>query len=106
MSHILNTLFETILSRKGADPQSSYVASLFQKGTSKIAQKVGEEAMETAIEAVQGDPEKLKAESADLLFHLMVLWADQGITPDDVFAVLEAREGTSGIDEKESRPKE
>lgn len=105
MSHILNTLFETILSRKGADPQSSYVAALFQKGTSKIAQKVGEEAMETAIEAVQGDPEKLKQESADLLFHLMVLWADQGITPDDVFAVLKAREGTSGIDEKESRPK-
>ena len=53
-AHILNTLFETILSRKGADPKSSYVASLFEKGTPKIAQKVGEEAMETAIEAVQG----------------------------------------------------
>ncbi len=105
-AHILNTLFETILSRKEADPKSSYVASLFEKGTPKIAQKVGEEAMETAIEAVQGNPEKLKAESADLLFHLMVLWADQGITPDDVFAVLQSREGIGGIDEKSSRPKD
>lgn len=103
MPHVLDSLFETILSRKGSDPKSSYVASLFEKGTTKIAQKVGEEAMETAIEAVQGDPEKLKAESADLLFHLMVLWADQGITPSDVFDVLKAREGTSGIDEKASR---
>lgn len=104
--HILDTLFQTILARKDADPQSSYVASLFKKGTSKIAQKVGEEAMETAIEAVQGEPEKLKQESADLLFHLMVLWADQGITPDEVFAVLKSREGTGGIEEKASRPKE
>ncbi len=100
---ILETLFETIEGRKGADPQSSYVASLFDKGTAKIAQKVGEEAMETAIEAVQGDPEKLKQESADLLFHLLVLWADQNIKPEDVFAVLESRMGTSGHDEKASR---
>lgn len=103
MSDTLQSLFETILSRKGADPSSSYTASLFSKGTAKIAQKVGEEAMETAIEAVQGDPEKLKAESADLLFHLLVLWADQSITPDQVFDVLKSREGTSGIAEKASR---
>lgn len=101
--HILQSLYDTILSRKGADPQSSYTASLFAKGTAKIAQKVGEEAVETCIEALQGDPEKIKAESADLLFHLMVLWADQGITPDDVLKVLESRAGTSGIDEKNSR---
>ena len=103
MSDVLQSLFETILSRKGADAGTSYTASLFSKGTAKIAQKVGEEAMETAIEAVQGDVEKLKQESADLLFHLLVLWADQGITPDQVFDVLKAREGTSGIAEKASR---
>lgn len=102
---VLHSLYQTILSRKGADPSTSYVASLFAKGTAKIAQKVGEEAMETAIEAVQNNPENLKQESADLLFHLLVLWADQNISPDDVFAVLQAREGTSGITEKASRQK-
>ena len=101
--HILNTLYATIMSRKGADPKSSYVASLLEKGTSKIAQKVGEEAMEAAIEAVQGDAEKLKQESADLLFHLMILWVDQGITPNDVFDVLKSREGIGGHDEKAAR---
>jgi len=100
---ILKSLYETILSRKGADPESSYTASLYAKGTAKIAQKVGEEAVETCIEALQGNPEKLKAESADLLYHLMVLWADQGITPEDVMNVLQSREGTSGIAEKNSR---
>lgn len=99
----LQSLYATILSRKGGDAKTSYVASLFDKGTAKIAQKVGEEAVETAIEAIQGDAEKIKAESADLLFHLMVLWADQGITPDDVLNVLESRMGTSGVDEKARR---
>lgn len=103
MTSTLDKLYETILSRKGADANTSYTASLFTKGTAKIAQKVGEEAVETCIEALQGDKEKIKAESADLLFHLMVLWADQGIKPEDVYAVLEAREGTSGIAEKNSR---
>jgi phosphoribosyl-ATP pyrophosphohydrolase len=101
--HIINELFEIIKSRKDAEPESSYVASLFDKGTDKIAQKVGEEAVETAIEAIKGDKEKLTAESADLLFHLMVLWADQGLKPDDVFAELQSRLGTSGHDEKASR---
>lgn len=105
MSDILNDLYKTILSRKGADPESSYTASLYAKGTAKIAQKVGEEAVETCIEALQGNPEKLKAESADLLYHLMVLWADQDITPEDVLNVLQARQGTSGIEEKNSRTK-
>lgn len=100
---IIDELFDIIKSRQGADPQSSYVASLFEKGTAKIAQKVGEEAVETAIEAIQGNKEMLAAESADLLFHLMILWADQGLTPDDVFDVLRARLGTSGHDEKASR---
>jgi phosphoribosyl-ATP pyrophosphohydrolase len=103
MSKILDDLYQTILSRKGANPASSYTASLYEKGTAKIAQKVGEEAVETCIEALQGDKEKLKAESADLLFHLMVLWADQDIKPEEVYAILESRTGTSGIDEKNSR---
>ncbi len=106
MSETLQKLYETILSRKGKDASTSYVASLFDKGTAKIAQKVGEEAVETCIEALQGDVEKIKAESADLLFHLMILWADQGINPKDVYAVLESRAGTSGHDEKSRRKSE
>lgn len=102
---ILQQLYQTLLERKGANPDDSYVASLYHKGTAKIAQKVGEEAVETCIEALQGNVDKLKEESADLLFHLMVLWADQGITPDDVLAVLEKRMGTSGHAEKSSRGK-
>ena len=101
----LEKLFDVIESRRNADPSASYVASLFDKGTAKIAQKVGEEAVETCIEALQGDKEKLAEESADLLFHLMVLWADAGLKPDDIMHVLEKREGISGIDEKKSRSK-
>lgn len=102
---ILDELYQTILSRKGADPKSSYTASLYEKGTAKIAQKVGEEAVETCIEALQGNKDRLKEESADLLFHLMVLWADQEITPSDVAAILQKRNGISGIEEKNSRSK-
>lgn len=100
---IIESLYATILSRKGADAATSYTASLFAKGTAKIAQKVGEEAVETAIEAIQGDKQKLAQESADLLFHLMVLWADQGLTPKDITDILESRMSTSGIEEKNSR---
>ncbi len=102
-THILNRLHDILEERKGAPPESSYVASLYDKGTEKISRKVMEEATETIIEALKGDPGKLAAESADLLFHLMVLWADQGITPEDVLDILEARFGTSGHDEKASR---
>ena len=103
MSDIIKDLFDTIQSRKGAAPESSYTASLFAKGTAKIAQKVGEEAVETCIEALQGHKDKIAAESADLLYHLMVLWADQGLTPDDIYAVLQKRQGISGHDEKAAR---
>ena len=102
-NHIIDDLFDIIKSRKGADPESSYVASLYHKGTEKIAEKVGEEAIETIIEAIKGDKEKLASESADLLFHLMVLWADQGLRPDDIMDVLKQRLGTSGHDEKADR---
>ncbi len=105
-AEVLNRLFAVIQSRRGGDSKTSYTAKLFEKGTNRIAQKVGEEAVETVIAAVSGDAPRVAAESADLLYHLCVLWADAGVTPDDVFDVLEQREGVSGIAEKASRPKE
>ncbi len=101
--HVLDELAEILVQRKSADPESSYVASLYAKGTAKIAQKVGEESVETVIEALNGNTERLKEESADLLFHLMALWSHMDIKPSEVFAVLEKRLGTSGHDEKASR---
>ena len=101
----LDRLYKAILERRGADPETSYTARLFQRGRAKIAQKLGEEAVETVIEAMAGDREKLAEESADLLYHLLVLWADAGVKPRDVYDVLAAREGTSGIAEKASRKK-
>lgn len=100
---ILTRLFETIVSRQGADPDTSYTAKLFSKGRTKIAQKVGEEAVEVNIAALAEGPDALAAESADLIYHLMVLWADAGITPEDVWAELQKREGLSGIEEKRAR---
>jgi phosphoribosyl-ATP pyrophosphohydrolase len=101
----LDRLYKAILDRRGADPEVSYTARLFQRGRGKIAQKLGEEAVETVIEAMAGDRDKLAQESADLLYHLLVLWADAGVRPKDVYEVLAAREGTSGIAEKASRKK-
>ena len=105
-AEVIERLFQTIESRRGADPQTSYTAKLFSKGTRRIAQKVGEEAVETVIAAVAGDKEHVVSESADLMYHLCVLWADAGVRPEDVFQTLEKREGISGIAEKNSRPKE
>ena len=101
----LDRLYKAILERRGADPETSYTARLFHRGRAKIAQKLGEEAVETVIEAVAGDRDKLAEESADLLYHLLVLWADAGLKPEDVYAVLAAREGVGGIAEKASRKK-
>lgn len=92
-SAVLERLYAVIEGRRGADPAASHTAQLFAKGTAKIAQKVGEEAVETLIEALRGDRERLVMESADLLYHLLVLWADQGVAPSAVFAELKAREG-------------
>lgn len=100
---ILDQLFETLKSRRGADPATSYTAKLFSRGRGKIAQKLGEEAVETVIAALTETPDKLVGESADLLYHLLVLWADCGIEPYQVWAELENRLGVSGIDEKKSR---
>ncbi|MGE4527942.1 MAG: phosphoribosyl-ATP diphosphatase [Rhodospirillaceae bacterium] len=102
--HPLDALAATIAARKSADPAASYTAKLFAKGRNKIAQKVGEEAVELAIAAC-AEPDKIVPESADLLYHVLVLWADAGISPDAVWAELAARVGTSGLEEKAKRPK-
>ncbi len=105
MSDALERLFRTIEARKGADPKSSYTAKLLAGGTSAIAAKVTEEAGEV-VRAAEGEGKaRLIAESGDLLYHLLVLWADGNVTPDEVWAELARREGTSGIEEKNSRPK-
>jgi phosphoribosyl-ATP pyrophosphohydrolase len=105
MSEIIDRLEDMIAERRSASPDSSYVASLFAKGREKMAQKVGEEATETVIAALSGDPKKLTSEAADLLFHLMVLLAEGGVLMDDVLTELQRREGMSGIEEKAARPK-
>jgi len=99
----LDRLWQVILSRRGADPKTSYTARLFARGRIKIAQKLGEEAVEVVIEGVGDNRSALVGESADLLYHLLVLWAATGISPADVAAELARREGTSGIEEKRSR---
>ncbi len=102
---VIDRLFAVIESRRGGDPKTSYVAKLFSKGRRKIAQKVGEEAVETVIAAIDKDRGEVVKESADLLFLLMVLWAELDLKPADVFAELARREGTSGIAEKKARKK-
>lgn len=106
MTDTLNRLYTTILSRRGMDPSSSYTASLFSRGRERIAQKLGEEAVEAVIAAIGDQREKLIGEAADLLFHLHVLLADMDIDPAEVMAELDRREGTSGLVEKASRKKE
>lgn len=100
---ILKRLEETLRARKSADAASSYVASLYAKGSRKIAQKVGEEAVETAMAVAAGDRSELVTESADLVFHLMVLLEAEGLSLDDVAQELARREGLSGHTEKASR---
>ena len=101
---VLQRLYTTIAARKTADPGSSYTARLLHQGRAQIAKKMGEEAVETAIAAVARDSDAVVAESADLIYHLLVLWADCGIDPTEVWKALEKREGTSGLAEKASRP--
>jgi phosphoribosyl-ATP pyrophosphohydrolase len=103
--HMLDRLHAAILARRGADPASSYTAKLLARGTAKIAQKLGEETVEAVIEAVRRDRAGLISESADLLYHLLVLWADAGVAPGEIWAELQRREGISGIAEKQARPK-
>jgi phosphoribosyl-ATP pyrophosphohydrolase len=98
----LARLEATIAARRGTDPASSYTASLFAKGRPKIAQKLGEEAVETVIAAL-AEPETLASEAADLMFHLLVLLADADLSLADVCRELDRREGVSGHDEKAGR---
>lgn len=104
LARTLDTLYDVIQERRNhGDPASSYVAKITARGRKKICQKVGEEAVETVIAGCGNKPEKIVSESADLLFHLMILWADAGITLDQLAEELDKREGTSGIDEKARR---
>ena len=87
----LDDLYTVIASRKGGNPEESYTASLFDKGIAKIAQKVGEEAVETVIDGVSGPRERVISESADLLYHLLVLWAARDVKPEEIWAELDKR---------------
>jgi len=100
---VLDRLWSTVLARKDADPAISHSARLLSRGTAKIAQKFGEEAVECLIEAVGGHRLALVAESADVLYHLLVLWVDAGLRPEQIWTELARREGISGITEKASR---
>jgi len=100
---VLDRLYATIASRKGADPSVSHSARLLSRGTCKVAQKFGEEAVECVIEAVAGNRNELIAESADVLYHLLVLWVDGGVLAHEVWGELERRQGVSGIAEKAAR---
>lgn len=102
-AEILARLYAVIESRKSADPEKSYTAGLFAAGAEGAAAKVAEEADETVRAALSGDAAALGAESADLLYHLMVLWAVLGVRPEDVYGVLAARQGVSGHAEKAGR---
>ncbi len=99
----LDRLFAVVAARRGADPATSYTAKLLRDGKGAIAKKLGEEAIEAGIEIVKGDRLRLIAESADVLYHLLVAWADAGIAPAEVWRALESRRGQSGIAEKRSR---
>lgn len=99
----LDRLAATIAARKGADPETSWTAKLLAKGPEKCAEKFGEEAVEAIIEAVKGDRNRLTAEAADVLYHLLVMLAARDVTLADVLGELERRQGTSGIAEKAAR---
>ncbi len=99
----LARLEQTIASRRGGDPEASYVARLNAKGLPKIAQKLGEEATEAVIATFAGSREELVGEAADVIFHLLVLLGAKDIPLADVLAELDRREGTSGIAEKAAR---
>ncbi len=103
--HILAELSDAVASRKGASADESYTAKLLSQGVEKCAKKLGEEAVETALASVLGDKKHIAAESADLLYHLLVLLEATGVKLSDVMAELARRKGVSGIAEKAQRPK-
>ncbi len=105
LGDILQRLFETIRNRRDAAPDASYTASLLAEGPQRCAQKFGEEAVEAAIAGAIGDEKALTHEAADVFYHLLVLMASAGVSPEDVAAALRTREGVSGHDEKAARGK-
>lgn len=102
-AEVLDRLWQVVMERRDADPSVSHSARLLARGTGKVAQKFGEEAVECVIEAVQGNKAALIGESADVLYHLIVVWVASGVSPAEIWAELRRREGVSGIAEKASR---
>jgi len=102
----LDSVLSTIASREGSDPKTSHVAKMLKRGTHRVAKKVGEEGVEVAIAAAMKDRAGMVSESADLLFHLLILWHKERISPAEIAAEFKRREGVSGITEKQSRPEE
>src|SRR5579875_809625 len=100
---VLDRLWGVVMSRRDADPAASHSARLLSRGITKVAQKFGEEAVECLIEAVAGNRDALIGESADVLYHLIVVWVAMGVRPDEVWTELQRREGISGVAEKASR---
>jgi len=100
---VLDRLWSVVMSRRTADPAVSHSARLLSRGTAKVAQKFGEESVECLIEAVAGNRDAVVAESADVLYHLIVLWVASGVRPEEVWDELKRREGISGIAEKAAR---
>jgi phosphoribosyl-ATP pyrophosphohydrolase len=103
MVHPIDSLFTTIAARKGADAKLSYTAKLLSSGVERCAKKFGEESIELALACVSGNKNAAISESADVLYHLLVLWAAVGIAPQDVYDALKARESKSGLEEKAAR---
>lgn len=101
--HILDQLWQVIEARRHEDPQTSYSAALLAAAPEKPARKLAEETTELVIEAIKGDKTALAAESADLLYHLLIVWAAAGLEPEEVWTVLAGRMGQSGLAEKAAR---
>jgi len=104
LNDILEQLTEVLEQRKAASADSSYVASLYDKGLDAILKKIGEEATETVMAAKDGDRQKIVYETADLWFHTLIMLSHQGLTADDVLQELARRFGLSGLEEKANRP--
>ena len=103
MTEILDRLARTIAEKRAADPKSSWTAQLLAAGPERAARKFGEEAVEAVIEAIRGDRDRLAAEAADVLYHLLVMLATREIELEEVLKILEEREGISGVDERARR---
>jgi phosphoribosyl-ATP pyrophosphohydrolase len=101
--HPIDRLYETIIARKRASPAHSYTAQLLNRGVAQCAKKLGEEGVEAALAAVGGKKREIVAESADVLYHLLVVWAATGVKPQSVYGALKKRTARSGLSEKKAR---